>query len=143
MRNFIAEILTIRGKVKVKLLHDKEYVEKFKNWDPKGAKLLLRNDKLFLHVTLEKEVNVQKLKDYYGLDVNYREIVLPNGNEELRFKTMFNKALHYYYLANRLQRKYGKGMKWRFNKKILNRVKYFYKKAKNIIEYSHHYYQLK
>ena len=135
LKNFIAEILTVNGRVRIKLLHDKKYVEKFRDWTPKGAKLLLRNGKLFLHVTLEKEVNEQKPKDYYALDINYREIVLSNGKEELRFPTMFNRAFHYYYLANKLQQKYGEGMKWRFNKKILNRIRYFYRKAKNVIEY--------
>ncbi len=135
LENFIANILTTNGRIKVRLLHDKKYVEKFKDWFPKGAKLLLRNGKLFLHVTLEKEVIEQKPKDYYGLDVNYREVVLSNGKEELRFKTMLNKAFHYYFLANRLQEKYGDGMKWRFNKKILNRIKHFFKKSRNVIEY--------
>jgi len=113
----IAYILTINDRVKIKLLHDRKYVNRFKNWIPKGAKLLLRNGKLFLHVTFEKEVQEKLPKDYYALDVNYKEIVLSNGKEELRFKTMFNKAFHYYRLANRLQEKYGKGMKWKFNLK--------------------------
>ena len=86
LNNFIAEILTINGRVKVKLLHDKDYVSKFKDWMPKGAKLLLRNGRLFLHVTFEKEVHEKTPKDYYALDINYREVVLSNGKEELRFK---------------------------------------------------------
>ncbi len=128
LKNFIANILTINGRVKIRLLHDRKYVEKFRDWVPKGAKLLLRNGELFLHVTFEKNVQEKSPRDYYGLDINYKEIVLSNGKEELRFKTMFDKAFHYYYLANKLQEKYGKGMKWRFNKKILDRIKYFYRK---------------
>ena len=48
---------------------------------------------------------------------------------------MFNKAFHYFYLANKLQQKYGEGMKWRFVPRILSRVRHFYRKAKNVIEY--------
>jgi len=96
---------------------------------------LLRNGKLLLHVTFEKEVQEKLPKDYYALDINYHEIVLSNGKEELRFKTILDKAFHYYYLANRLQKKYGNGVKWRFDKKVMSRIKYFYKKARNVIEY--------
>lgn len=37
-------------------------------------------------------------------------------------------------IGNKPQEKYGNGA-WRFSKKILNRIKHFFRKSKNVIEY--------
>jgi len=132
--SFTASISTIYGRVRVKLLHDKKYVSRFRDWKVKGAKLVLRGDRLYLHVMFEREVIEKNPKDWYGLDVNLREVVLANRSEVKRFRVAFERAFHYFRLANKLQERYPKI--WRFNKRILNRIRYFYRRARNIIEHT-------
>jgi len=55
--------------------------------------------------------------------------------ERKQISTNIEGALHYYILANRLQRKYGDGARWRFVRGILGRVRRLYRKAKNIVEH--------
>ena len=83
------------------LLHDKEYFSRFRNWGIKGAKLVLRGNRLYLHVTFEEEIEEKTSRDDYGLDVNFREIVLVNHEEAMRFKVAFDGPVHYYHLVNR------------------------------------------
>ena len=118
----------------MKLLHDKSYVSRFRGWSVKGAKLVVRDGRLYLHATFEKEVDERAPKNHYGLDINFREVVLANHDEAIRFKVAFDRAHRYYRLANELQKRYPRT--WRFNKRILSRIRYFYRKARNVIEHT-------
>ncbi|PCN50894.1 hypothetical protein B6U99_01795 [Candidatus Geothermarchaeota archaeon ex4572_27] len=134
LENFAASISTVYGRIRVRLLHNESYVSRFRNWSAKAAKLIVRGDRLYLHVVFEKGIKEKAPKVYYGLDINFKEVVLANHVEAIRFKIAFDRAYHYYRLANELQRKYSRI--WRFNKRILNRIRYFYRRARNIIEHT-------
>jgi IS605 OrfB family transposase len=71
-----------------------------------------------------------------AVDVNEKHIAVGNSQHEYRFETAVEKALHYKRLAEELQKKYSspKYSAWLRRRGILNRVRYFHKKARNIVE---------
>ena len=65
-----------------------------------------------------------------------KKIVVGNRKSEYRFDTNIERALHYKQLAENLQTKYAysKYNAWLRRRGIRKRVRYFYRKARNIIE---------
>jgi len=66
-----------------------------------------------------------------GLDVNLRKLVFYDGKKVRRVDTPFIKALSLRAKAEEIQRKYPK--RWRYNKRILERIRELHRKAKNIV----------
>jgi putative transposase len=105
---------------------------------PSGdAILLFRDGKLILGISKR----VPKPAKYspsgvLAVDVNEKEIVVGNSTIEHRFETAVERALHYKQLAENLQKKYSfpKYNAWLRRREILNRARYFNRKARNIIE---------
>jgi len=75
-------------------------------------------------------------KGVLAVDVNERQIVIGNSRVEVRIETPVERALHYRRLAERLQGKYSSSRynAWLRRSGIRRRVRYFHRKAKNIIE---------
>ncbi len=75
-------------------------------------------------------------KGVLAVDVNERQIVVGNSSVEQRIETPVERALRYRRLAERLQEKYSspKYNAWRRRSGIRRRVRYFHRKARNIIE---------
>jgi len=110
--------------------------KRYDQYPSREARLIYRNGEMFLMVAKR----IPKPSKYVprgvlAVDVNERSIVLGNCTLELRYKTVVERALHYKLLAERLQEKYsfGKYRAWT-RRKILKRMKYFYRKARNIVE---------
>jgi hypothetical protein len=76
------------------------------------------------------------LRGVLAVDVNEKHIIAENSRFEYRFETVVEKALHYKQIAEELQKKYSspKCNAWIKRRGILNRVRYFHKKARNIVE---------
>jgi hypothetical protein len=66
-----------------------------------------------------------------ALDINLRTITAYDGFEVRRFRTRFIDALSKRKRAEDLQRKYPE--RWRYNEKILSKVKALHRKARNIV----------
>jgi len=75
-------------------------------------------------------------KGVLAVDVNERQVVVGNSHVEQRIETPAERALHYRRLAERLQEKYSspKYSAWLRKRGIRRRVRYFHRKARNIIE---------
>jgi len=105
---------------------------------PSGdARLVFRGGKFVLHISKR----VPKPGKYtpigvLAVDVNEKHIVLGNSRVEYRFETAIERALHYRYLAERLQRKYSspRYSAWLRRREVRRRVGYFYGKTRNVVE---------
>jgi len=75
-------------------------------------------------------------KGVLAVDVNERQIVVGNSSVEVRIETPVERALHYMRLAEGLQVKYSSSRyrAWRRRSGVRRRVRYFHRKARNIIE---------
>jgi len=131
-----------RGEVKVifkskgkwfllKLKHRKEYIEKFQKYKWKEVFVSYRNGKFYVSIVFEVEYKPYFPQGAIGLDVNLVKLVLYDGKKVRREDTPFVKALSLRAKAEEIQRKYPK--RWRYNKRISNRVKSFHRRAKNMI----------
>jgi len=75
-------------------------------------------------------------KGVLAVDVNERQVVVGNSSVEQRIETPVERALHYMRLAEGLQGKYSSSryMAWRRRSGVRRRIRYFHRKAKNIME---------
>jgi hypothetical protein len=110
---------------------------RYDNYKNREAKLVYRDGKLYLMITKE----ILKPPKYtprgiLAVDINERQVVVGNPRFEPRLETAVERALHYKRLAEELQKKYSstRYRAWLRRRGILNRIKYFYRRARNIIE---------
>ncbi len=80
----------------------------YKNWQIREARLVLREDKAFLKVSLLKDeadkVKDVKAKDGIAVDINMKDIVAgKNDSNYVRLSTRIEEARHYKSLAEQLQ----------------------------------------
>jgi IS605 OrfB family transposase len=75
-------------------------------------------------------------KGVLAVDINEGRVVVGNSSVEVRVETPVERALHYRRLAERLQGKYSstRYMAWLRRRGVRRRVRYFHRKARNIIE---------
>ncbi|MGC9178577.1 MAG: RNA-guided endonuclease TnpB family protein [Vulcanisaeta sp.] len=110
---------------------------RYAEYPNREARLVYRGGELFLKIIkrIPRPETVQP-KTAIGVDVNERKIVFGNAQRYFEVPTPIEEALHYRELAEKLQRKYSKPnyMQWLRNKRILNRIKRFHTKARNIVE---------
>ena len=110
---------------------------RYDNYPSGDARLLFKDGKLVLEVSK----HIPRPRKYtprgvLAVDVNEKHVVVGNSLFEYRFKTPVERALHYKQLAERLEKKYSspRYSAWLRRRGILNRVKYFHRKARNIAE---------
>jgi IS605 OrfB family transposase len=105
---------------------------------PSGdARLILKDGKFILEVSKRVPKPVKYVaRGVLAVDVNEKHIVVGNSKTEYRFETAVEKALHYKHLAEGLQKKYSspRYSAWLRRRGILNRIRYFHRKARNIVE---------
>jgi len=105
---------------------------------PSGdARLILKDGKLVLEVSKRVPKPVKYVaRGVLAVDVNEKHIVVGNSKTEHRFETAVEKALHYKHLAEELQKKYSspKYNAWLRRRGIRDRIRYFHKKTRNIVE---------
>ena len=109
-------------------------LREYMSWKMKEARLVIRNDKVFLKVVFEKprEENVEA-KESVAVDINMSEIVVGKDDKNyVRIPTRLEEVHHWKCLAENLQKKYPR--RWRENKRILYRVRSFHLKVKRIME---------
>ena len=115
----------------LKLKHRREYIEKFKNLKWKEVHVKYENKKLFVSIVFEFKYEPYTPRGFTAIDLNLRIITIFDGSEAKRYKTRFVEALSKRARAEELQRKYPE--RWRYNEKILNRVRALHRRAKSII----------
>ncbi|QKR00690.1 IS200/IS605 family element transposase accessory protein TnpB [Metallosphaera tengchongensis] len=105
----------------------------YKDWEVKEARLVLKDGKAYLKVTLLKDWKEPEVKDGVAVDINMAELVVGKDDEKyVRITTRLDDAHHYKSLAESLQKKYEK--RWKENKRVLNRIRSYHRKARNILE---------
>jgi putative transposase len=115
----------------LRLRHRKRYIERFRNLKWKEVHVKYENGKLFVSIVFEFRYEPYVPKDIIALDINLKAVTAYNGSKVRRFRTRFVDALSKRRRAEELQKKYPK--KWRYNEKILERVRSLHKRARNIV----------
>ena len=107
----------------------KEYL----SWKMKEARLVVKDGRAFLKVVFEKEDESVNAKESVAVDINMSEIVVGKDDEHyVRIPNRLHEVHHWKSLAENLQKKYRR--RWRENKRILQRIRSFYLKARRIME---------
>jgi transposase, IS605 OrfB family, central region len=115
----------------LRLRHRRDYVERFRGLRWKEVHIKYENGKLFVSIIFEFKYEPFMPRGIIALDVNLKMIVAYDGYEVRRRKTRFTDALSKKKRAEELQKKYPR--RWRYSKRILNRVKELHRKARNIV----------
>ena len=131
--DFNKMVARIAGVGELPILGYPRNIKDYVNWKMKEARLVLKDGKAFLKVVFEKPLEKVEPRESVAVDINMNEIVV--GKDDTRYVRIFTRlheVHHWKSLAEALQRKYSR--RWRVNKGILVRIKYFYSKAKRIME---------
>jgi len=123
----------------------------YKGWKIAEAKLVKRGKSWFLFVTFKKGeekkrkkeglttegTNKKRKKEEFkvtgliAVDVNQDFITVGNGKTIVEIPTRLDDAYHYVLEAQKLQRKYP--YKWRYSKRIQNRIAHFFRRERSIL----------
>jgi len=110
--------------------------KRYDNYQNGGARLVYGDGKFILYIAKR----VPKPPKYsprgvLAVDVIEKHIVVGDSGFEYRFETVIERALYYKRLAENLQRKYSSP---RYNawlrRSIRGGIRYFHRKARNIVE---------
>jgi len=109
---------------------------RYEGYEYKEARLVQRDNKtmLLIFVRIPKPTPYQP-KGVVAVDVNERYVYYGNSQHVKRVETAVERAERQRQLAERLQQKYSqpKYDAWRRRRGILNRICYFYRRARNIV----------
>jgi len=101
------------------------------------ARLVYRDGEMMLWISKK----VPKPSKYtprgvLAVDINEKHVVVDNTGFERRLETVVERALHYKKLAENLQKKYSSTRynAWLRRRGIKERIRYFHRKARNIVE---------
>jgi len=115
----------------LKIKHRGEYIERFKGLRWKEVHVKYYDGKLYASIVFETRYAPYTPRGIIALDLNLRHTVSYDGSEVRRYRTRFIDALGKRARAEEIQRKYSK--RWRYNEKILNRVRDLHRRTRNII----------
>ena len=114
----------------LKLMHRREYIERFKGLRWKEVRLKYSDGVLYVSIVFEARYKPYTPRSAVALDVNLKQIVSYDGASIRRYKTRFIDALSKKARAEELQKKYPK--RWRYNNRILKRIRTLRRRTKNI-----------
>jgi len=122
------------GGIKLRIIGwDKRY----DHYENREARLVYKDGKMILWIS-KKAPKLSKYapRGVLAVDINEKHVVVGNNRVEQRFETAVERALHYKRLAERLQKKYSttRYNAWLRRRGVRERIRYFHKKARNIIE---------
>jgi IS605 OrfB family transposase len=113
------------------------YDRRYDNFPNREARLVFRDGEFTLYVYKRVPRPAKYVpKGVLAVDVNERQVVVGNSHVEQRIETPTERALRYMKLAERLQGKYSSARysAWLRRSGVRRRVRYFRRKAKNIME---------
>jgi len=126
--------LSILG-YKTQILGYSRTLSLYRDWEIAEAKLVKRGKDWYLHITFRKREEKKKEEfrptGLMAIDINQDFITVGNNKQIIEIPTRLNDAYHYVEEAQKLQRKYP--YKWRYSKKILNRIAQFFRRERNIL----------
>jgi len=111
--------------------------KRYTNYEYKEARLVQRGDRMYLHLTVKvPEPKPYQPKGVVAVDVNERYVYYGNSRQVARVETAVDRAERQRRLAERLQQKYSwpKYEAWKRRRGILNRIRHFHRRARNIVE---------
>ena len=114
----------------LRIVHRREYIEKFKGLRWKEVRLKYVDGMLYVSIVFEVVYKPYTPRGAVAVDMNLRHIVTYNGSSVRRHRTKFVDALSKRARAEELMRKYPK--RWRYNEEMLSRVKALHRKARSI-----------
>jgi len=113
------------------------YDRRYDDFPSREARLVFRDGRFDLYV-FKRVPRPAKYapKGALAVDINERQIVVGNSSVEQRMETPVERALHCRRLAEGLQVKYSSSRyrAWHRRSGVRRRVRYFHRKARNIIE---------
>jgi len=115
----------------LRIKHRDEYIERFKGLKWKEIHIKYYNGNFYVSIVFETRYAPYIPRGVIALDVNLRHIVSYDGSEVRRYRTRFVDALSKKARAEDIQRKYPK--RWRYNEKILNRIKELHRRSRDIV----------
>jgi len=110
---------------------------RYDDFPNREARLVFRDGEFTLYITKQVPRPARYApKGVLAVDINEKQIVVGNSSVEIRVETPIERTLYYRRLAERLQGKYSSSRyrAWRRRSGIRRRIRYFHRKAKNIIE---------
>jgi IS605 OrfB family transposase len=110
---------------------------RYDNYPSGDAILLFKDGKFILGISKRVPKPVKYVaRGVLAVDVNEKHIVVGNSKTEHRFETAVRRALHYKQLAENLQKRYSSARynAWLRRRGVRDRIRYFHKKARSIIE---------
>ncbi len=126
-------IVKLRNRVfKIKLLHRRSYIEKFMG--RKWYEVIIsidRKGRIWVSIPFRWKYNPYRPRKLVSLDINLRKIAIYSGRSVRRIDTRFTEALPLKIHAEKIQKKYPRI--WRYNKRILNRVRSLHRRGRNIV----------
>ena len=124
-----ASILTLDGRKTYKLCYVERWHGRYEGWKPKEARLVLKDERLWLKVIVEREVPLIEPEGTLGVDVNYTNITMSDGTRlEL---DAFKRAHGFKIETERIQKRHRRS--WRYVRAVRNRIRALGKRARNII----------
>jgi len=110
---------------------------RYDGYPNREARLLFKGGKFILYMSKHiPKPDKYAPRGVLAVDINEKCIVAGNSRFEYRLETPIEKALHYKRLAERLQKKYSspRYLAWLRRRGIRERIRYFHRKARNIVE---------
>ena len=109
---------------------------RYDNYKNREARLIYKKDKMILWISKK----IPKPKEYtpidvISVDINEKKIVYGDEVINIEKDTAIDKAYRYIRLAEDLKRRYSSSryLAWRRRKRILNRIRSYHEKARNIL----------
>ncbi len=111
-------LTTIKGRVDVPI-EVPECYWKYLDWSPQTALLTINTNKMFLHLTFSRDVNIQTISNrlQLGVDVGINHVAVTSQRQFFSGKKIKNKMIKYKRLRTKLQ---AKGT--RSSQKLLKRI---------------------
>jgi IS605 OrfB family transposase len=125
--------IEIIGGMRLKIIGWDRRYDEYKN---REARLIYRREIMILWIS-KRILKPKKYTpiDVIGVDINEQKIVYGDEIINIEKNTAIDRAYRYIRLAEELQRKYSSSryLVWRRRKRILNRIRSYHKKARNIL----------
>jgi putative transposase len=124
----------IIGGIRMKIIGWDRRYDDYENGE---ARLVYRGDKMILWISKKiSKPQPYKPRDVIAVDINERKIVYGDDKINKERDTKIDEAHRWKKLAEDLQKKYSstKYLAWRRRRGILNRIRSYHRKARNILE---------
>ncbi|MEL9908025.1 MAG: zinc ribbon domain-containing protein [Desulfurococcus sp.] len=132
LENMVVEIKLRNRVFKIRLLHSREYINKFigRKWYEVTISIDGQG-RIWVSIPFRWEYSPYSPRGIISLDINLRKVVIYNGKSVRRVDTRFVEALSLKVHAESLQKKYPR--MWRHSKGILERVRNLHRSSRNIV----------